>query len=144
MNLKNQTMILMNLLNIKYLANQHHFINVYTISNSTILFKQMIPPNSKVSVYSALHKKRDDIREIQKTISRLYCNNGYDVNFKSQLKNDFKFNKMIHHQMNYIQHTLQSLFNNEILEDFNSNNNIINHQHQIVCNIKRITFANIK
>ncbi|KAN0055228.1 hypothetical protein ACTA71_008331 [Dictyostelium dimigraforme] len=31
--------------------------------------------------------------------------------------------------------TAQSLFNNEILEDFNSNNNIINHQHQIVCNI---------
>ncbi|KAN0050723.1 hypothetical protein ACTA71_003871 [Dictyostelium dimigraforme] len=31
--------------------------------------------------------------------------------------------------------TAQSSFNNEILEDFNSNNNIINRQHQIVCNI---------
>ncbi|KAM9984837.1 hypothetical protein ACTFIY_009272 [Dictyostelium cf. discoideum] len=49
--------------------------------------KQMIPKSTnefKVSVYSPLHKKNNDIQEIQKTISQLYCDNGYDINFMSQ------------------------------------------------------------
>ncbi|KAN0018800.1 hypothetical protein ACTFIU_008733 [Dictyostelium citrinum] len=54
--------------------------------------KQMIPKpidhddsiEFKVSVYSALNKKKNDVEEIQKTISQLYCDNGYNVNFKSQ------------------------------------------------------------
>ncbi|KAN0009419.1 hypothetical protein ACTFIU_006709 [Dictyostelium citrinum] len=48
----------------------------------------------KISTYSPLNKKKNDIQEIQKTISQLYCNNGYDINFKSQYKHDFKINKI--------------------------------------------------
>ncbi|KAN0047771.1 hypothetical protein ACTA71_002157 [Dictyostelium dimigraforme] len=104
---------------------QHQF----TTPNSTILFKQIIPPNSKVSVYSALHKKGDDIQEIQKTISQLFYNNGYNINFKSQFKNDFKFNKMIYHQMNYIQHTC-----NQLIHQFK----IHHHHHHSLNNVMNL------
>ncbi|KAN0018784.1 hypothetical protein ACTFIU_008717 [Dictyostelium citrinum] len=62
--------------------------------------KQMIPkplsqqqqPNNeevKVTVYSPLNKKKhNDIQEIRKMISQLYCNNGYNINFKCQLKSN--------------------------------------------------------
>ncbi|KAM9958419.1 hypothetical protein ACTFIW_001284 [Dictyostelium discoideum] len=55
---------------------------------------EKVNSNLKISTYSPLHKKKNDIEEIQKTISQLYCNNGYSINFKSQFNNDFKINKI--------------------------------------------------
>ncbi|KAK5575031.1 hypothetical protein RB653_010286 [Dictyostelium firmibasis] len=65
------------------------FIEIAPHPTLSYYLKQMVPkPNDsiglKVSVYSALHKKKNDMEEIQKTISQLYCDNGYDINFISQ------------------------------------------------------------
>ncbi|KAM9960405.1 hypothetical protein ACTFIW_009545 [Dictyostelium discoideum] len=56
--------------------------------------KQMIPKDSSyfgkgdsISIYSPLHKKKNDVKEIRQTISQLYCQNGYNVNFKCQFEN---------------------------------------------------------
>ncbi|KAK5575045.1 hypothetical protein RB653_010300 [Dictyostelium firmibasis] len=65
------------------------FIELAPHPTLSFYLKQMIPkPNDsiefKVSIYSALNKKKNDIEEIQKTISQLYCDNGYSIDFKSQ------------------------------------------------------------
>ncbi|KAM9999767.1 hypothetical protein ACTFIZ_008248 [Dictyostelium cf. discoideum] len=56
--------------------------------------KQMIPKDSNyfgkcdgISIYSPLHKKKNDVKEIRQTISQLYCQNTYNVNFKCQFEN---------------------------------------------------------
>ncbi|KAN0019051.1 hypothetical protein ACTFIU_002253 [Dictyostelium citrinum] len=40
-----------------------------------------------ITIYSALNKKKNDYNEFLKTISLLYVNNNYNINFKSQLTN---------------------------------------------------------
>ncbi|KAN0014700.1 hypothetical protein ACTFIU_001018 [Dictyostelium citrinum] len=54
--------------------------------------KEMIPKNS-ITVLSSLNKKKEDVNEIQSTISQLYCS-GYNVDFGCQFKeitsNSFK------------------------------------------------------
>ncbi|KAN0025358.1 hypothetical protein ACTFIU_003619 [Dictyostelium citrinum] len=40
-----------------------------------------------ISIYSPIHKKKNDIEEFQQTISNLYCQNGYNINFKCQFNN---------------------------------------------------------
>ncbi|KAM9951960.1 hypothetical protein ACTFIT_002647 [Dictyostelium discoideum] len=78
------------------LGNDIVFIELAPHPTLQFYLKQMIPKptnddNSiefKVSVYSALNKKNNDIEEIQRTISQLYCDNGYNVNFKCQFQHD--------------------------------------------------------
>ncbi|EAL62086.1 hypothetical protein DDB_G0290703 [Dictyostelium discoideum AX4] len=41
-----------------------------------------------ITIYSPLNKKKNDYNEFLKTISLLYVNNNFDINFKSQLIND--------------------------------------------------------
>ncbi|KAN0033277.1 hypothetical protein ACTA71_002701 [Dictyostelium dimigraforme] len=67
------------------------FIEIAAHPTLQFYIKQMIPKSNgdgsnefKVSVYSPLHKKKNDVKEIQKTISQLYCDNGYDIDFLSQ------------------------------------------------------------
>ncbi|EAL71629.1 hypothetical protein DDB_G0271530 [Dictyostelium discoideum AX4] len=71
------------------LNNEIVFIEI--APHPTLLFyiKQMVPSslNESVSVYSALHKKKNDVEEFQQTISNLYCQNGYNINFKCQFNN---------------------------------------------------------
>ncbi|KAM9975122.1 hypothetical protein ACTFIW_008600 [Dictyostelium discoideum] len=40
-----------------------------------------------ITIYSPLHKKKNDYNEFLKTISLLYVNNNFNINFKSQLTN---------------------------------------------------------
>ncbi|KAN0006648.1 hypothetical protein ACTFIU_003364 [Dictyostelium citrinum] len=70
------------------------FIEIAPHPTLSFYLKQMIPKQSKyfrngesISVYSPLHKKKNDVEEFQKTISQLYCDNGYNINFKSQFNN---------------------------------------------------------
>ncbi|KAN0039761.1 hypothetical protein ACTA71_006997 [Dictyostelium dimigraforme] len=62
------------------------FIEIAPHPTLSFYLKQMIPSNLKesVSVYSALNKKKNDVVEFQQTISNLYCQNGYNINFKCQ------------------------------------------------------------
>ncbi|KAN0026374.1 hypothetical protein ACTFIV_007358 [Dictyostelium citrinum] len=82
---------------VNQLKNDIIFIELAPHPTLQFYLKQMIPKptdnNSnefKVSVYSALNKKKNDIQEIQKTISQLYCDNGYDINFISQFQDENK------------------------------------------------------
>ncbi|KAN0026791.1 hypothetical protein ACTFIV_007782 [Dictyostelium citrinum] len=71
------------------------FIEIAPHPTLSFYLKQMIPSSSSssssVSIYSALHKKKNDVEEFQQTISNLYCQNGYSINFKCQLNK--KLNK---------------------------------------------------
>ncbi|KAM9951995.1 hypothetical protein ACTFIT_002682 [Dictyostelium discoideum] len=82
---------------INKLGNEIVFIELAPHPTLQFYLKQMIPVSSlstteetnfKVSIYSALHKKKNDIQEIQKTIAKLYCDNRYNINFKSQFKDE--------------------------------------------------------
>ncbi|KAM9978741.1 hypothetical protein ACTFIY_012485 [Dictyostelium cf. discoideum] len=60
--------------------------------------KEMIPKNSNyflnkdsISVLSSLNKKKEDINEIQSTISQLYCF-GYNIDFSTQFKSEVTSN----------------------------------------------------
>ncbi|KAM9978803.1 hypothetical protein ACTFIY_012546 [Dictyostelium cf. discoideum] len=60
--------------------------------------KEMIPKNSNyflnkdsISVLSSLNKKKEDINEIQSTISQLYCL-GYNIDFSTQFKSEITSN----------------------------------------------------
>ncbi|KAK5574557.1 hypothetical protein RB653_009810 [Dictyostelium firmibasis] len=65
------------------------FIEISPHPTLSYYLKQMIPPkmatNESISIYSTLHKKKDDIEEFQQIISNLYCQNGLNINFKCQL-----------------------------------------------------------
>ncbi|KAM9972762.1 hypothetical protein ACTFIR_012131 [Dictyostelium discoideum] len=71
------------------LNNDIVFIEIAPHPTLSFYIKQMVPSslNESVSVYSALHKKKNDVEEFQQTISNLYCQNGYNINFKCQLEN---------------------------------------------------------
>ncbi|KAM9979442.1 hypothetical protein ACTFIY_008685 [Dictyostelium cf. discoideum] len=71
------------------LNNDIVFIEIAPHPTLSFYIKQMIPSslNESVSVYSALHKKKNDVKEFQQTISNLYCQNGYNINFKCQFNN---------------------------------------------------------
>ncbi|EDR41032.1 hypothetical protein DDB_G0295667 [Dictyostelium discoideum AX4] len=71
------------------LNNDIVFIEIAPHPTISFYIKQMVPSslNESVSVYSALHKKKNDVEEFQQTISNLYCQNGYSINFKCQLEN---------------------------------------------------------
>ncbi|KAM9996941.1 hypothetical protein ACTFIZ_001879 [Dictyostelium cf. discoideum] len=72
------------------LNNDIIFIEIAPHPTFSSYIKQMVPPslNESVSVYSALHKKKNDVEEFQQTISNLYCQNGYNINFKCQFNNE--------------------------------------------------------
>ncbi|KAM9971204.1 hypothetical protein ACTFIW_011180 [Dictyostelium discoideum] len=78
------------------LNNDIVFIEIAPHPTLSFYIKQMVPSslNESVSVYSALHKKKNDVEEFQQTISNLYCQNGYNINFKCQLENK-KLNQSI-------------------------------------------------
>ncbi|KAM9971202.1 hypothetical protein ACTFIW_011178 [Dictyostelium discoideum] len=78
------------------LNNDIVFIEIAPHPTLSFYIKQMVPSslNESVSVYSALHKKKNDVEEFQQTISNLYCQNGYNINFKCQLENK-KLNQKI-------------------------------------------------
>ncbi|KAM9996940.1 hypothetical protein ACTFIZ_001878 [Dictyostelium cf. discoideum] len=72
------------------LNNDIVFIEIAPHPTLSFYIKQMVPPslNESVSIYSALHKKKNDVQEFQQTISNLYCQNGYNINFKCQFNNE--------------------------------------------------------
>ncbi|KAN0025360.1 hypothetical protein ACTFIU_003621 [Dictyostelium citrinum] len=65
------------------------FIEIAPHPTLSFYLKQMVPSNlnESVSIYSPIHKKKNDIEEFQQTISNLYCQNGYNINFKCQFNN---------------------------------------------------------
>ncbi|KAM9998745.1 hypothetical protein ACTFIY_008411 [Dictyostelium cf. discoideum] len=70
------------------------FIEIAPHPTLSFYLKQMIPKQSQyfrngesISVYSALHKKKNDVEEFQKSISQLFCDNSYEINFKCQFNN---------------------------------------------------------
>ncbi|KAK5574621.1 hypothetical protein RB653_009874 [Dictyostelium firmibasis] len=69
------------------------FIEIAPHPTLSFYLKQLIPSNlnESVSIYSSLHKKKNDVQEFQQTISNLYCQNGYNINFKCQ----FNLKKLI-------------------------------------------------
>ncbi|KAK5578917.1 hypothetical protein RB653_008592 [Dictyostelium firmibasis] len=75
----------------KQQGNQIVFIELAPHQTLSFYLKQLIPRDSNyfnsssISIYSPLHKKKNDLIEIQQTIINCYCNNGYDVDFKSQI-----------------------------------------------------------
>ncbi|KAM9968915.1 hypothetical protein ACTFIW_000318 [Dictyostelium discoideum] len=71
------------------LNNDIVFIEIAPHPTLSFYIKQMVPSslNESVSIYSALHKKKNDAQEFQETISNLYCQNGYNINFKCQFNN---------------------------------------------------------
>ncbi|KAM9977856.1 hypothetical protein ACTFIR_011732 [Dictyostelium discoideum] len=71
------------------------FIEIAPHPTLSFYLKQMIPKQSQyfrngesISVYSTLHKKKNDVEEFQKSILQLFCDNSYDINFKSQFSNE--------------------------------------------------------
>ncbi|KAK5575062.1 hypothetical protein RB653_010317 [Dictyostelium firmibasis] len=86
---------------INKLGNEIVFIELAPHPTLQFYLKQMIPTKQSdtsnlkvISTYSPLHKKKNDIQEIQKTISQLYCDSRYNnINFKSQFKNEYKMNR---------------------------------------------------
>ncbi|KAM9986077.1 hypothetical protein ACTFIZ_004340 [Dictyostelium cf. discoideum] len=87
------------------MGNDIVFIELAPHPTLQFYLKKMIPKPTNdlnhefnVSVYSVLHKKKNDIQEIQKSISQLYCDNGYDINFMSQFHDGVEevlFNKNV-------------------------------------------------
>ncbi|EGC38591.1 hypothetical protein DICPUDRAFT_75833 [Dictyostelium purpureum] len=74
------------------LGNEVTFIEI--APHSTLLFhlNQMKSTQSsyfkngeKITIHSPLHKKKNDYNEFLNTISKLYVNNSFNINFKSQL-----------------------------------------------------------
>ncbi|KAM9969058.1 hypothetical protein ACTFIW_000141 [Dictyostelium discoideum] len=53
-----------------------------------------------ITIYSPLNKKKNDYNEFLKTISLLYVNNNFDINFKSQLINNNNSNNNHTNQFN--------------------------------------------
>ncbi|KAK5574623.1 hypothetical protein RB653_009876 [Dictyostelium firmibasis] len=72
------------------------FIEIAPHPTLSFYLKQLIPSNlnESVSIYSSLHKKKNDVQEFQQTISNLYCQNGYNINFKCQFNNNKSFQKI--------------------------------------------------
>ncbi|EGC38589.1 hypothetical protein DICPUDRAFT_28418 [Dictyostelium purpureum] len=83
------------------LGNEVTFIEI--APHSTLLFhlNQMKSTQSsyfkngeKITIHSPLHKKKNDYNEFLNTISKLYVNHSFNINFKSQLNQ--KHNSYIH------------------------------------------------
>ncbi|KAK5581919.1 hypothetical protein RB653_003499 [Dictyostelium firmibasis] len=93
------------------------FIEISPHPTLSFYLNQMKPPTSNkyfnngeessISIYSALNRKKNDGQEFLKTISKLYCENGLNVNFKSQLQ--YKQFTNINH--NYNNRNKKRLFN---------------------------------
>ncbi|KAK5579686.1 hypothetical protein RB653_009371 [Dictyostelium firmibasis] len=77
------------------LGNEIVFIEIAPHPTLSFYLKQMIPKSSSttsnyfkdgefISIYSPLHKKKNDIQEINQMIANLYCQNKYNINFKCQ------------------------------------------------------------
>ncbi|KAN0033471.1 hypothetical protein ACTA71_007158 [Dictyostelium dimigraforme] len=77
------------------------FIEITPHPTLSFYLKQMIPneeesqyfDNQSITVYSPLHKKKNDTQEFLQTISNLYCQNNYSINFKHQILNNNNNNK---------------------------------------------------
>ncbi|KAN0034461.1 hypothetical protein ACTFIV_000974 [Dictyostelium citrinum] len=75
------------------------FIEITSHPALSYYLNEMIPRNSNyfdkdsIIILQTLNRKKNDVKEIQKVISKLYCQ-GYNINFKCQFKNqNQKFNK---------------------------------------------------
>ncbi|EGC35225.1 hypothetical protein DICPUDRAFT_152464 [Dictyostelium purpureum] len=73
-------------------GNQVTFIEVAPHSTLSFYLNQMKPTQSpyfkngeNISIHSPLHKKKNDYNEFLNTISTLYVNHSFNINFKSQL-----------------------------------------------------------
>ncbi|EGC39468.1 hypothetical protein DICPUDRAFT_147748 [Dictyostelium purpureum] len=84
------------------LGNEIVFIEIAPHPTLSFYLKQMVPKKSSttsnyfkdgefISIYSPLHKKKNDSLEINQLISNLYCQNRYNINFKCQISNDVDF-----------------------------------------------------
>ncbi|EGC32189.1 hypothetical protein DICPUDRAFT_155879 [Dictyostelium purpureum] len=70
------------------------FIEISPHPTLTFYLKQMVPTNSlyfnngkSIEFYTSLNRKINDLSEIQKTISELYCSGYNGINFKRQFNN---------------------------------------------------------
>ncbi|KAN0039485.1 hypothetical protein ACTA71_007274 [Dictyostelium dimigraforme] len=79
------------------------FIEITSHPALSFYLNEMIPQNSNffdkdsITILQTLNRKKNDIKEIQKVISTLYCQ-GYNINFKCQFKDNQQ--QQQHHQLN--------------------------------------------
>ncbi|EGC30911.1 hypothetical protein DICPUDRAFT_157296 [Dictyostelium purpureum] len=104
----------------------------------------------KVTIYSPLHKKKNDYEEFLKTISTLYVNNSYDINFKSQLNQSINENNLPLYQwddkMYFKIHLSNERIKNEgpAIQHLGNSNESPSKSYQTFIDIKKLPFQWLK